>query len=496
MLRFLAGFLGNRARQLVAQKGLFGKTLHATVPGLLFFVIALFAASLLSYLCHWAYDNGASLGIGMAATLLALLVSIILGTAITFINRSSIQQTYAVRLGRTYLGATNPERRRDRIWGQDVTEVMPGDDLALRVYTPHERGGPLHLINVMLNHSTDDFSERTLRDRRGESMAVSPFGFSFGKVYHALWGSTEGQVVPVNVPAAEPHPLGNQPTAHTAEPTLQTWVAISGAAISPGRGAETNVGLSLLLGLANLRTGYWWDSNRPRNRPRGYRHFTWLTKLRWTFARFFLPQDLLLNEFLGRFGGPWVRYWYLSDGGFFENLGVYELLRRRVPYILCCDAGEDSEYDFVDLANLIRKARIDFAADIRFLTAEEIQNSEHIPGQVKPLLGPLEGLKPAGQGSHSQRHAALALIRYGDDPTPRSALLYLKSSLTGDEDPDILSYALTHPEFPHDSTADQFFTEPQWESYRRLGEHIGGPLFARGPSGGLWLADLLQGTTK
>ena len=242
------------------------------------------------------------------------------GTAITFINRSSIQQTYAVRLGRTYLGATNPERRRDRIWGQDVTEVMPGDDLALRAYTPAREGR-----------------------------------------------------------AAAPDQC-NAESFH-------------------------------------------------------YRHFTRLTKLRWTFARFFLPQDLLLNEFLGRFGGPWVRYWYLSDGGFFENLGVYELLRRRVPYILCCDAGEDSEYDFVDLANLIRKARIDFAADIRFLTAEEIQNSEHIPGQVKPLLGPLEGLKPAGQGSHSQRHAALALIRYDDDPTPRSALLYLKSSLTGTKTP-------------------------------------------------------------
>ena len=51
--------------------------------------------------------------------------------------------------------------------------------------------------------------------------------------------------------------------------------------------------------------------------------------------------------------------------------------------------------------------------------------------------------------------------------------MYVKATLRGDEPVDVLEYHGSHPDFPHESTANQFFDEAQWESYRRLGEHIG-----------------------
>ena len=56
-------------------------------------------------------------------------------------------------------------------------------------------------------------------------------------------------------------------------------------------------------------------------------------------------------------------------------------------------------------------------------------------------------------------------------------ILHLKATLTGDESGDAQNYYATHPDFPHESTGDQVFEEPQWESYRKLGQHIASPLF-------------------
>jgi hypothetical protein len=55
---------------------------------------------------------------------------------------------------------------------------------------------------------------------------------------------------------------------------------------------------------------------------------------------------------------------------------------------------------------------------------------------------------------------------------PDGTLIYIKPSLNGDEPADVGHYASTDPSFPHQPTADQFFDETQFESYRRLGIHI------------------------
>ena len=71
----------------------------------------------------------------------------------------------------------------------------------------------------------------------------------------------------------------------------------------------------------------------------------------------------LLYELLGMTTDrrEWV---YLSDGGHFENLGIYELVRRRCRFIIACDAGQDGAVTFGDLGNAIEKCRSDFGVDI------------------------------------------------------------------------------------------------------------------------------------
>jgi hypothetical protein len=55
----------------------------------------------------------------------------------------------------------------------------------------------------------------------------------------------------------------------------------------------------------------------------------------------------------------------------------------------------------------------------------------------------------------------------------------LKLSLTGNEGEFIRRYRFDDPVFPHQSTADQFFSETQFEAYRALGEHVGDKLFLK-----------------
>ncbi|MGH9720699.1 MAG: hypothetical protein ACRD8O_10840, partial [Bryobacteraceae bacterium] len=150
------------------------------------------------------------------------------------------------------------------------------------------------------------------------------------------------------------------------------------------------------------------------------------------------------------------RYVSLSDGGHFENLGIYELVRRRCALIIACDAEEDAEQHFQGLGSAIRKCRTDFGVEIDV---------------------DIEPLRKLDSTRRSRAHCAVGTICYPEtDPlTGRritGTLFYVKSSLTGDEPEDVLEYESYQPAFPHQSTADQFFDESQFESYRRLGYHI------------------------
>jgi hypothetical protein len=143
------------------------------------------------------------------------------------------------------------------------------------------------------------------------------------------------------------------------------------------------------------------------------------------------------------------RFVNVSDGGHFENLGIYELVRRRCRVIIACDAECDPRMGFGSLGNLVRICETDFGAKID-LDVQSIrrQKENHL----------------------SRAHCAAGTITYSNGS--RGYLIYLKSSITGDEDIGIEQYRSEHLEFPHESTGDQFFSEDQFESYRRLGYHI------------------------
>ena len=382
-------------------------------------------------------------------------------------------------------------------------------------------------------------------------MAVGPAGFSVGVRHHVVIKpatevtgpglSTEifPQFNPELDPAQQPFRVfgsADQPDLFRGQPlSLGSWTAISGDAVSTGLGSHGSLATSLLTGFVNLRLGYWWDSGtsslaagqKPLKKDATVcdhmRRF-FQTKLSRNLGRgltwLFPVQSSLIDEFLGRFHGTLRRYWYLTDGGHFEDLAGYELIRRRLPLIVIVDAEADGAYDFAELANLIRKARLDFNAEIKFIDPATPDGKKEMEAAQRPLqdlfrsphwelIGTLDELrrgewdseplpnpdgnppnlehayfKSADSSRLSRKRAALAKITYLDDADRKDAdkkvsyLLLIKPTLTGDEPQDVLNYHASHPAFPQQTTADQFFDEAQWESYRRLGQHIATKLFS------------------
>jgi hypothetical protein len=463
---------------------------------------------------------GAELLAALGAFGCALVVSFIFGRSWRFLTRSSYHPLYRARLTRAYLGASNPQRLQATY---SMTEVVAGDDIELYEYyggpdadpaaDPYKKGAPLHLINVTVNETIDGRSAVQQQDRKGTGLALGPCGLSLGVRHHAVfrWSRCDGdgQLAPVKAQTFPPAPAyrvfeGADRSFAPEGLTLGKWVAISGAAFSTGLGSRTSIGLSLLAGLANVRLGYWWNPG--------------LKKLGRGFQDWFPVQAFLLKELLARFPGTAQSRWYLSDGGHFENMACYELIRRRARTIILVDAEGDSDYTFEGLANLVRKARVDFGAEIEFL--DEAALSAHVHSAVRACFGTLEQLRrgawdkmpgnagaperpvleSAQEASLSLAHAALARVRYRGE-TDLGWLLYIKPTLTGQEPADLTQYHANHASFPHESTADQFFDEAQWESYRKLGEHIATLLFEKTESkrGGVdarrWLpSDMLLGS--
>jgi len=405
-------------------------------------------------------------------------LAVLTGRTLSFLNLSSLQSFYSARLRRAYLGASNPKRT-----GYDCTGAAPakpatptaqrsirseveGDDSPWVAYTPHEFGGPLHLLGVTVNHTVGKGSDIDLRDRKGFTMTMGPAGASAGIDSHALLEPKTLQPLPC--PQGANNVFGEAGSAVPAEPcALSRWMAISGAAFSTGLGANTRTGVSVLLGVANVRLGYWWASGAPSDARK--------SKLR----RLFRTQAYLYGEMLGRFAGNEYMHWYLSDGGHSENTGAYELIRRHLPFIVLLDNGADADYEFEDFGNLARRVRIDFGAEISPVANSEWNQLGIVgPGASATGLGGLRRPR-TGEIGVALAQSAIALFKVTYPASKRRSLLVLaKPTLVGDEPNDVVNYASTHEAFPQEPTSDQFFDEAQWESYRKLGEHIGTKLAA------------------
>jgi len=352
------------------------------------------------------------------------------------INRFSLYTMYRNRLVRAYLGASNEQRKAHPFTGFDPNDDVHFDDLRMA-------GGrlqrPYHIVNAALNLVNG--KELAWQTRKAAAFTFTPAFCGFEMP--SMGASGKAQIrdeaargcFRATAAYRRKHKLSG---ADSVGIELGMALAVSGAAVSPSMGYHSSPPLAFLMTMFNVRLGRWFANPRKRH---------WRT----TSPKFGLRS--LLSELFGHTDAD-ADYVYLSDGGHFENLGLYELLRRRCRLIVVVDASADGALDFEDLGNAIRKCGTDLHIDINIDV-----------GKIDLSKG----------SEFSTAHCVTGQILYEkvDQGARNGTLLYIKPSLTGTEFADVLNYRKTNKSFPHQTTADQWFDETQFESYRSLGYHIG-----------------------
>jgi hypothetical protein len=381
------------------------------------------------------------------AAVLVLLVAVggVMGWFVD-INRFSLHAAYRDRLIRAYLGASRgDERRPNPFTGFDDDDNVPMHSL---------RGNrPFHVVGMTLNLVAG--KKLAWQDRKAENFTASPLhagSFRLGYRDAAEYGHHR-------------HSGGAL--------SLGTSMAISGAAASPNMGAHSSPVVTFLLALFNIRLGWWLGNPGPAG-----------DKTYATQGPRFAPRPLF-EEALGLTDSerPYV---YLSDGGHFENLGLYEMVLRRCHFIVVSDASQDEHFGYEDLGNAVSKIRVDLGVPIKF-------DKILIP---RPAGGPQDQERPEQATYDVSAHkaaretapyCAIARICYscvdGNPEEEDGLLLYIKPSLNGTEPADVFHYARLHPQFPHEPTANQLYSETQFESYRELGSHVMGTILEKVPPG-------------
>ncbi len=352
----------------------------------------------------------------------ALLSLVVLVSAILIpINRVSIHRYYRDRLMETFM----PDicRLFDTEGSKD-NMAMQANEAALHDCMPGQTNKmPYHIINTNIILVESEIQK--FRGRCGDNFILSPL---YSGSNATGWTRTEcfagGSI------------------------TLPTAVAISGAAANSdsgvaGSGLTVNPFVSAIMSIFNLRLGYWTvnpDTSIQKN------------------------QSITPNYFRPGFRGVLSRkqlnekadFIQLSDGGHFENLALYEMLRRRCKLIICCDAEQDQDFVFQSLSNIIEKARVDFGVEIS-IDSDQLNKLRYTLADDGSLIAAEAGY-------------IVSYIYYPDNQT--GTLIYIKSTLPDRLPADVMGYFKTHPTFPHETTVDQFFDEKQMEAYRMLGMTI------------------------
>jgi hypothetical protein len=326
------------------------------------------------------------------------------------VNDTSLHGFYRDRLSRVFVVGLRKGKvvLRDRLKLSELNAASNPSAVA-----------PYHLVNATLNLAGSN--DPNLRGRNADF-------FLFSKCF--VGSEQTGYVATPTIERADPHL------------DLATAMAISAAAAAPQMGAMAVREFSALLTLVNARMGYWLPNPKTFAR-KGERRRTYRWALRGPQGNFVGPGTrYLLKEATGNVdeNGYFVN---VSDGGHLENLGMYELLRRRCRLVVAVDGEQDLALEFGSLVTVMRYAWIDMGVRVEI------------------------DLAPMRSGA---RAWALGRIHYAEGED--GVLLYVKARLTGDEGEVIKDYHRRHADFPHQTTADQFFDETQLEAYRALGDHI------------------------
>lgn len=316
------------------------------------------------------------------------------------INAVSMHSYYRSRLAEAFL---------PRVASDATRSADAGDPTFFRLTSIDPRSGtPFPIINTTLN--TTSSRNPKLRSRNGENMVLTPLycgcaATGYRRTSHYLNGAL----------------------------TLSTAFSISGAAVDPDMYATRARPVSFLMTLLNIRLGCWIAN--PRHIPRRFRWPAWY--------------QLMLREMFGVGLSETEARIHLADGGHFENLGLYELLRRRCRYIIVSDAGADPLCTLGDLGQAMQRARADFGASIEICADRFFQQRD--------------------QALRDQAHL-LGKVTYADGST--GTILYLKALVRKDLSADIYAYWRLNPAFPDQPTSNQFYGELQFDSYRELGRQL------------------------
>jgi hypothetical protein len=380
------------------------------------------------------------------AILGALLVVIACASLRIKVNRFSLHALYRNRLMRAFLGGALPPRPRDSFTGLDFR-----DDVRLASLKNDGDNRLFHVINVAMNLAGS--ARGAQQERKAESFTLTPLLCGSAKL--DLNASSGGE--PTGAYFSSEDYGGDEPYTRDASygVHLATAITISGAAANSSMGYNSSPATALLLTLFNVRLGCWlpnpaWPGARLPDR-RGW-HASKIAHYRRAGPRNALRP--LVVELLGRTSDQ-SAYLQLSDGGHFENLGIYEMVRRRCRFMLVSDAECDPDGQLEGLGNAVRKCRIDFGVDIRFTS---------FPIGARGTGGPQDGAFAVGR------------VLYPEGP--EGVLLYVKASFydlpefSRGMPADVRHYSVRHLDFPHETTGDQWFTESQFESYRKLGLEI------------------------
>lgn len=354
---------------------------------------------------------------------IAAILSLVLALAAN-INHVSMHRFYRNRLMHAYM----PDKFTVRNPGSgdhtpEAIDIGKPDKFLLTDLEKGETTAPYHIVNT--NVMTIGSEDYRLSARGGDNFIFSPI----------YCGSDATSFI-----ETQKYVGGRM--------NLATAFSISGAAVDPNSYATRSRPLSFLMTLLNIRLGYWIENPLHIDKK-------WNIKIK----NFYLRPMWYIYIFREMFGSGLTetqKQIHLSDGGHFENLALYELIRRKCRYIIASDAGADKTFGFGDLSKLIQMVRLDFGAKIEF--------------------DDLENLMPDKETGRAKSPFVHGTIDYGKDEKGNPVtgdIIYIKTTMIDGLGEDINAYHREHADYPDESTADQFFDEEQFEAYRELGFHSG-----------------------
>ncbi|MCF6190182.1 MAG: patatin-like phospholipase family protein [Cocleimonas sp.] len=389
-----------------------------------------------SYLIAYHYKNDA-----LFATIATLAIGSFFGW-FTNLNLFGINRMYRDRLMEAFMPNTSSVEKNQWAPATKADQAMVVDMCGNGVFSKNTDGtidvnlkkiksaGPYHIINTNIVLNDSDIAK--FRGRGGDNFVISPaYSGSDSVNWHPTLDFVDGKM------------------SHA------TAMAISGAALNPGTGVgglgtTRNKLISFMMAFFHLRLGWWLTNPNARNKNKFFKKPNFIVPglTQGVFA-YNNKEDSTFIE--------------LTDGGHFENTGIYELIRRKLPIIMLSQAGADPKFTLEDIANVMERVRVDFGVTISFLDDYGLNailpNGDNNADAIEKKF------------NLSKKGFAIAKVKY-PDKEKLGYLIVIKSLMIKDLPLSLFHYKSVNTDFPNQTTADQFFDENQFEAYRELGYQL------------------------